>query len=53
MKSFDLEEERLKQEIRKTGAKKVLIQLPEGLKPQALYIAKFIEKTGARSEERR
>ncbi len=47
MKSFDLEEERLKQEIRKTGAKKVLIQLPEGLKPQALYIAKFIEKTGA------
>lgn len=47
MKSFDLEEERVKQEILKTGAKKVLIQLPEGLKPKALHISKIIEETGA------
>jgi 2-(3-amino-3-carboxypropyl)histidine synthase len=47
MKSFDLEEERVKQEILKLGAKRVLIQLPEGLKPEAPRLAKIIEKTGA------
>ena len=47
MKNFDFEEERVKQEILKLGAKRVLIQLPDGLKPQAPYIAKIIERFGA------
>ncbi len=47
MKHFDLEEERVKQEILRLGAKRVLIQLPEGLKPEAPRIAKAVEKTGA------
>jgi 2-(3-amino-3-carboxypropyl)histidine synthase len=47
MKQFDLEEERMKQEITKLGAKRVLIQLPEGLKPEGPRLAKIVEKTGA------
>ncbi|MGQ9529996.1 MAG: diphthamide biosynthesis enzyme Dph2 [Candidatus Bathycorpusculaceae bacterium] len=47
MKQFDLEEERVKQEILKLGAKRVLIQLPEGLKPEAPYLSKIVEKAGA------
>jgi 2-(3-amino-3-carboxypropyl)histidine synthase len=47
VKHFDFEEERVKQEILKLGAKRVLIQLPEGLKPEATHVAKIIEKTGA------
>jgi 2-(3-amino-3-carboxypropyl)histidine synthase len=47
VKQFDLEEERVKQEIIKLGAKRVLIQLPEGLKPEAPYLSKIVEKTGA------
>jgi len=47
MKNFDFEEERAKQEILKLGAKRVLIQLPEGLKPEAPRLAKTIEKFGA------
>lgn len=47
MKDFDFEEERVKQEILRLGAKRVLLQLPEGLKPEALRLAKTIEKTGA------
>ena len=47
MRNFDFEEERVKQEILKTGAKRVLLQLPEGLKPEAPRLAKIIEKTGA------
>jgi 2-(3-amino-3-carboxypropyl)histidine synthase len=47
MKHFYLEEERVKQEIAKIGAKRILIQLPEGLKPEAPHIAKIVEKTGA------
>ena len=46
MKQFDFEEERVKQEILKLGAKRVLIQFPEGLKPEAPRIAKAIEKFG-------
>ena len=46
MKDFDLEEERVKQTILKLGAKRVLIQVPEGLKPEAPHIAKAIEKLG-------
>lgn len=47
MKLFDFEEEKVKQEILKLKASRVLIQLPEGLKPEALRLAKIIEKFGA------
>ena len=47
MKGFDFEEGRIKQEINKIGAKRVLIQLPEGLKPEGPRIAKIAEKEGA------
>jgi len=47
MKQFDFEEERIKQEITKLEAKRVLIQLPEGLKPEGTRLARIIEKTGA------
>jgi 2-(3-amino-3-carboxypropyl)histidine synthase len=47
MKGFDFEEERIKQEIAKLDAKRVLIQLPEGLKPQGPRLASVIEKAGA------
>jgi 2-(3-amino-3-carboxypropyl)histidine synthase len=47
MKGFDFEEERIKQEITKLGAKRVLLQLPEGLKPEGPRLAKIIEKSGA------
>jgi 2-(3-amino-3-carboxypropyl)histidine synthase len=47
MRNFDFEEERMKQEILKLEAKRVLLQLPEGLKPEAFRLAKIVEKTGA------
>jgi 2-(3-amino-3-carboxypropyl)histidine synthase len=47
MRQFDIEEERVKREILKLGARRVLIQLPEGLKPEACHIAKIVEKSGA------
>jgi 2-(3-amino-3-carboxypropyl)histidine synthase len=47
LKNFDFEEERIKQEIAKLGAKSVLLQLPEGLKPEGPRLAKIIEGTGA------
>lgn len=47
MKHYDFEEERVKQEILRLNAKRVLIQLPEGLKPEALRIVKTIEKLEA------
>ena len=47
MLGFDFEEERIKQEITKLGAKRVLLQMPEGLKPEAPKLAKIIEKCGA------
>jgi len=47
MKRFDFEEERIKQKIAKLEAKRVLLQMPEGLKPEGTRIAKIIEKTGA------
>ena len=45
--TFDLEEERLVDEIRRRGAKRVLIQLPEGLKSQGPRLASIIEKAEA------
>ena len=47
--SFDLEEKRLVAEIRKCKARRVLIQLPEGLKPYAPRLAAMIEKAGAQA----
>jgi 2-(3-amino-3-carboxypropyl)histidine synthase len=47
MKGFDFEEERIKKEIANLGAKRVLLQLPEGLKPEGPRLAKIIEGTGA------
>ncbi len=47
MNGFDFEEARLKQEIAKHGAKRVMLQLPEGLKPEGPRIAEIIETTGA------
>lgn len=44
---FDFEEEKLKKELKKRRAKHVLIQLPEGLKPQGPRIAEVVEETGA------
>ncbi|KON31048.1 hypothetical protein AC477_04480 [miscellaneous Crenarchaeota group-1 archaeon SG8-32-1] len=44
--SFDLEEKRLKEEIEKRKPKIVLLQLPEGLKPEACHLAKVIEELG-------
>ncbi len=47
MLGFDFEEERIRQEITKLGAKRVLLQMPEGLKPVGPKLAKFVEKCGA------
>ncbi|MEM2341540.1 MAG: diphthamide biosynthesis enzyme Dph2 [Candidatus Bathyarchaeia archaeon] len=44
---FDLEEDRVRNEIIKRGASRVLVQLPEGLKLAASEIASIIEATGA------
>lgn len=44
---YDFEESRLKEEIAERGAKKVLIQLPEGLKTESLKLVSAIEETGA------
>ena len=45
---LELEIEKIISTIRKEGYKKVVIQLPDGLKPYAVKIAKEIEKkTGA------
>jgi len=46
MLQFDFEEERVKQEIRRHNAKRVLIQLPEGLKSEAPRLARIVEKSG-------
>ncbi len=47
MEQFDFEEERIKQEIKKLKVKRVLIQLPEGLKPHGPRLARVVEKAGA------
>jgi len=45
--SFDLEEKRLKEEIKKRKPKIVFLQLPEGLKPEAPHLASIVEEAGA------
>ena len=45
---FDLDEKRIIGQIRKKKCKRVLLQLPDGLKPRAGDLAKRIEReTGA------
>jgi len=41
---YNLELEKVIEEIKSNKAKQVLIQLPDGLKPQAKDIVEFIEK---------
>jgi 2-(3-amino-3-carboxypropyl)histidine synthase len=45
--SFDLEEKKLKEEIKKRKPKIVFLQLPEGLKPEAPHLASIVEEAGA------
>jgi len=45
--TFDLEEERLREEVSRRRAKRVLIQLPEGLKAAGPRLAGLVEKAGA------
>jgi 2-(3-amino-3-carboxypropyl)histidine synthase len=45
--SFDLEEKRLKREIKKRKPRIVVLQLPEGLKAEAPHLASIIEEAGA------
>ena len=45
--SFDFEENHLKEELTKRAPKIVLLQLPEGLKPQAPHLAKIVQESGA------
>jgi len=47
MLTFNLEEKRLQREIRRRGARRVLIQLPEGLKSQGVHLAAVAEEAGA------
>jgi 2-(3-amino-3-carboxypropyl)histidine synthase len=45
---YDIEEDRILLEIERRGAKRVLLQLPEGLKPLGFELAQLIERrTGA------
>jgi len=44
---FDLEETRLKEEIKKRKPKIVFLQLPEGLKPAAPRLASIVDEAGA------
>ncbi len=47
MLGFDFELEHVKSEIRRLGAKRVLLQMPQGLKPEATGIAQAVEAEGA------
>jgi len=41
---YELELDRIVTEIEKSGAKNVLLQLPDGLKPWGLALVNFLEK---------
>ena len=47
IETFDFEENRLRNEIVRRGAERVLIQLPEGLKAEGPRLAKVAEEAGA------
>ncbi|UCD45789.1 MAG: diphthamide biosynthesis enzyme Dph2 [Candidatus Bathyarchaeota archaeon] len=42
---YKMETERVTQEIRRRGAKRVLVQLPDGLRPAALTLAETLKET--------
>lgn len=44
---FDFEEKKLREEIKNRNPKIVLLQLPEGLKPEAPHLANIVERAGA------
>ena len=44
MENYNLELEKAEEEIRKSNAKLVCIQLPDGLKPKAKEIQEYLEK---------
>ncbi len=44
---FQLEEHRISDEIRRRGSKRILLQMPEGLKPAGFRLAKQLEKETA------
>ena len=43
---YELEEERIVEEVRRRGSKRVLLQMPEGLKPLGFRLAKLLEDQG-------
>ena len=47
---YDLELEKVSSKIHSSGAKKVLIQLGEGLKPRSLEIQEYIQKNNPRCQ---
>ncbi len=47
MLGFDFEEQKIRDEIARLGAKRVLLQMPQGLKPNAIKIAQTVEASGA------
>jgi len=47
MNKYDFEEEKIKQTISKFNAKRVLLQMPQGLKPYAINLVKSIEDYGS------
>jgi len=43
LERYDLELERVEKEIRESGAKRVLLQFPDGLKPYATQVVDYLE----------
>jgi 2-(3-amino-3-carboxypropyl)histidine synthase len=44
---YTVDTDKIVKKIESSGAKRVLLQLPDGLKPQAVKIASELKKTGA------
>lgn len=44
LEKYDLELDKVVERIKKEKAKKICIQLPDGLKPEATKIAKYLEE---------
>jgi 2-(3-amino-3-carboxypropyl)histidine synthase len=47
MSGFDFEEKKIVQEIHRLSAKRVMLQMPQGLKPHATKLAEIVEAAGA------
>ena len=48
MTDYEFDIEKAKEEIKKTKAKTVLVQLPDGLKPHATKIVEELKRTGTK-----